>query len=139
MRKSIVRCLLVLSTVFVAVALVACGASTGPSEAPAGQASEEQGFAPSLDTATKCSLTVAGNYDNFEALEAEFDKFHEYYPDVELSYVKIDDYNNLVATVLGSEDAPDIFFAQEFMLDNDNYDALFAYAEDLSDPALNIN
>ena len=35
-----------------------------------------------------------GDYGNFEALEAEFDRFNEYYPNVSLSYVKLDDYKN---------------------------------------------
>ena len=140
MRKSTMRCLLVLlAAALVSVSLVACGASSDSSGASSEQASEQEGFTPSLDTATECSLTVAGNYDNFEALEAEFDKFNEYYPDVELSYTKLDDYNNVVSTALESDDAPDIFFAQEFMLGNDSYDALFEHAEDLSDPALNID
>ena len=140
MRKFVLRCLLVLSTALVAVALVACGgASSGSSGASSGQTGEQKGFTPSLDTATKCSISVAGNYDNFEALEAEFDKFNEYYPDVELSYNKLDDYNNVVSTTLSSADAPDIYFAQEFMLDSDSYDALFEHAEDLSDPSLNID
>lgn len=139
MRKLIKRCLLVLSVVFVSVAVTACGASSGSSGASSEQVDEEVGFTPSLDTATECSLIVAGNYDNFEALEAEFDKFNEYYPDVELSYTKLDDYNNVVSTALSSAEAPDIFFAQEFMLGNDSYDVLFEHAEDLSDPALNID
>jgi multiple sugar transport system substrate-binding protein len=36
--------------------------------------------------------------DNFEALEAVFDRFNEIYPNVQLSYVKLDDYNNILAT-----------------------------------------
>ncbi len=139
MRKSVVRCLLVVSAVLVSVALAACGASTGSSGASSGQEAQEEGFTPSLDTATKCSISVAGNYDNFEALEAEFDKFNEYYPDVELSYTKLDDYNNVISTTLSSSDAPDIFFAQDYMLESDSYDALFEHAEDLSDPALGID
>ena len=148
MRKSIVRCLLVMSIALAAFALAACTASSGSSgvsgssgtsAATAGQASEQQSFTPSLDTATKCSLTVVGNYDNFEALEAEFDKFNAYYPDVELSYTKLDDYNNVVSTALSSDNAPDICFAFDFMLDNESYGALFEHAEDLSDPSLNID
>ena len=139
MRKTVVRCLLVLSTVLVAIGLVACAGSSESSETSPKEATQQEGFSPSLATDTACSLTVAGNYDNFEALEAEFDKFNEYYPDVELSYTKLDDYNNVVTTTLSTADAPDIFFAQEFMLENDSYDALFDYAEDLSDPALNID
>ena len=143
MKKSKVRCLLVALVALVSVALVACGASPESSGSASGaspeQAAEQKSFTPSLDTATKCTLTVGGSYDNFEALEAEFDKFNEYYPDVELSYTKIDDYNNLIPTVVESKDAPDIFFAHDFMLENKNYDDLFKHAEDLSDPALNID
>ncbi len=139
MRKSIVSCLLVLSIALVSVALTACAASPGSSGKSSGQASQQTSFAPSLDTTTKCSLSFVGSYDNFEALEAEFDKFNEYYPNVELSYTKIDDYNNLVSAALSSDKAPDIFFAQDFMLESDSYDALFKHAEDLSDPALGID
>ena len=141
MKKLFARCLLVLSIALVSVALAACSASPGSSGSgtTSGQTSAQKSFAPSLDTTTKCSISVAGNYDNFEALEAEFDKFNTYYPNVELSYTKIDDYNNLISTALNSDNAPNIFFAQDFMLGNDNYDELFKHAEDLSDPALNIN
>ena len=141
MRKHAMRCLLVLSIAIISVALVACAGSPGSSgsAASSGQASEQKSFTPSLDTATKCSIAVAGNYDNFEALEAEFDKFNTYYPDVELSYTKLDDYNKVVSTTLSSDNAPDIFFAQEFMLGNESYAALFEHAEDLSDPALKID
>jgi multiple sugar transport system substrate-binding protein len=52
----------------------------------------EEGFRPSLDTSIDCHIDVVGGYSNFEALEAEFDRFNEYYPNVELIYTKIDDY-----------------------------------------------
>ncbi len=141
MRKSIVRCLHALFVALVLGALVACAASPGSSGSgsSSSQASGQKSFTPALDTATKCSLTVAGSYDNFEALEAEFDKFNTYYPNVELSYSKLDDYNKVVSTAMSSSNAPDIFFAQDFMLDNQSYDELFKHAEDLSDPALNID
>lgn len=139
MRKSVVRCLVVLSILMVSVALSACAASPEPSGEPSGQADEQKSFTPALDTDTKCSISVAGSYDNFEALEAEFDKFNAYYPDVELSYAKIDDYNNIISTALSSNNAPDIYFAHDFMLESDTYDAVFEHAEDLSDPALNID
>ena len=59
------------------LSLAACGA-----KAPEGTAA---GFKPALDTDTRCSITVAGSYDNFEALEAEFDRFNAYYPNVQLT------------------------------------------------------
>ena len=49
------------------LSLAACG--TEKQEAPA---AVEEGFRPALDTSTSCHITVAGGYDNFEALEAEF-------------------------------------------------------------------
>ena len=139
MRKSIVRCLFVLPAVLALVLLAGCTAPSGSSEVSSGQTGEQKSFTPALDTATDCSLSVVGSYDNFEALEAEFDKFNAYYPDVKLSYTKLDDYNNVVSTTLGSNNAPDIFFAHEFMMESSTYDTLLQHAEDLSDPALNIN
>ena len=70
----------------------------------ANQPEEQKGFEPGLDAATACKISVAGSYSNFEALEAEFDRFNEFYPNVELSYTKIDDYNNSIATVLDGND-----------------------------------
>ena len=140
MKKSIVRCVWVLSIALALIALAACGTSAGSSGSSSGQQeSGQQSFSPALDTSTKCTIAVAGDYDNFEALEAEFDKFNTYYPDVELSYTKIDDYNNLISTVLNSDNAPDIYFTKDFMLESNSYDTLFEHAVDLSDPALNIN
>lgn len=57
-------------------------------------------FSPSLDTNRSCSITVVGSYDNFEALEAEFDRFNEFYPNVQLKYQKLDDYKNILAAAL---------------------------------------
>ena len=54
---------------------------------------ETAGFVPTLDTSTSLSLLIAGHYDNFEAIEAEFELFREYYPNVKLRYEKIDDSN----------------------------------------------
>ena len=113
------------------LSLAACGA-----KAPEGTAA---GFKPALDTDTRCSITVAGSYDNFEALEAEFDRFNAYYPNVQLSYVKLDDYNNILGTALEGKDKPNIFFSHTWMFGNELYDPVFAHMEDLSDPALKLN
>ena len=114
-----------------AVSLTAC--SKKPQE------ETTAGFRPALDTKTKCRITVAGSYDNFEALEAEFDRFNEIYPDVQLSYVKLDDYNNMLGTVLEGKDKPNIFFSYTWMSGNEQYDPVFAHMEDLSDPALGMD
>ena len=106
-----------------------------------GNATEEKpaGFVPALDTNTSCSITIAGSYDNFEALEAEFDNFNEIYPNVRLRYVKLDDYNNILGTVLEGNDAPNIFFSYTWMMGNEKYASVFEHTEVLSDPALGID
>ena len=97
------------------------------------------GFKPVLDKNTSCKIVVTGSYDNFEALEAEFDKFNEFYPNVQLSYVKLDDYNNVLGTVLEGKDKPNIFFSYTWMAGNEQYDSVTSLMEDLSDPALKLN
>ena len=99
----------------------------------------EVGFKPALDKETSCSITVVGSYDNFEALEAEFDRFNEYYPNVRLKYQKLDDYNNTLATALESNNKPNIFFSYASMSGNKNFDSVFSHMEDLSDPALKLD
>ena len=126
--KKMISFILVISFV---VSLTACNGKT-PVETP-------EGFVPALDTNTACSITVAGSYDNFEALEAEFDRFNEFYPNVQLSYVKLDDYNNVLGKVLEGNDKPNIFFSYTWMIGNEKYDQVYSYMEDLSDAALGIN
>lgn len=96
-------------------------------------------FQPRLDPDTSCTITVIGSYSNFESLEAEFDRFNEYYPDVELSYVKPDDYNNLLGTVLEGNNAPNIFFSYQWMCGNEKYRTVCDHMEDLADPALGLD
>ena len=96
-------------------------------------------FRPMLDPNTHCEITVIGSYSNFEALEAEFDSFNEFYPDVELSYVKPDDYNNLLGTILESSSAPNIFFSFTGMFGNEKYRPVLEHMEDLADPALGLD
>ena len=96
-------------------------------------------FQPRLDTETSCEITVIGSYSNFEALEAEFDSFNEIYPDVELSYLKPDDYNNLLGMVLEGKNPPNIFFSSPWMYGNEKYQTVLEHMEDLSDPQLGLN
>ena len=70
------------ASVLMAVTVTSCGK----------KGEESDLFKPALDAATRCSIKVVGDYDNFEALEAEFDRFNEYYPHVVLSYRKTDNY-----------------------------------------------
>ena len=100
---------------------------------------EEEGFKPALDTSTNCHITVAGGYSNFEALEAEFDRFNEYYPNVELVFTKVDDYNNMIGTVLNGNDAPDIYVNNSWMYGREQYKSSIDHAENLADPALGLD
>ncbi len=96
-------------------------------------------FKPSMDTSLSCHINVAGGYDNFEALEAEFDRFNEYYPNVELKFTKVDDYNNMIGTVLNGNDAPDIYVNYSWMYGRDQYKSSIDHAENLADPSLGLN
>ncbi len=98
-----------------------------------------EGFVPRLDKSTECKISIVGTYSNFEALEAEFDRFNEYYPNVEMSYTKIDDYNKSIATVLSGNDAPNIFFSFSWMTGNSAYDSVFAHMENLADASLGLD
>ena len=94
---------------------------------------KEKAFVPRLDTQTKCKIEIAGRYQNFEALEAEFDRFNEFYPNVELSYTYLDNYKKSISTALASQNAPDIFTTFPWMLDKTNYNPLLENAENLAD------
>ena len=100
----------------------------------------EKAFKPCLATDTKCQINIAGNYKNFEALEAEFDRFNEFYPDVELNFSFLDSYNSTIKSALAGESAPDIYMTFQWMLDRPEYKELFASAQDMSDEkALGFN
>ena len=125
------RTLIVILAAFMIFGLAACGS---------GSSQEEQKvFEPKLDKNTACKISVVGTYSNFEALETEFDRFNEYYPNVEMSYTKIDDYNNSIATVLQGNDAPNIFFSFSWMIGNPAYDSVFAQMENLGDKSLGLD
>ena len=127
MKKTI--CLILAALMI--LGLAACGA--GNEATP-----KDEGFQPALDVSTKCQINVAGGYSNFEALEAEFDRFNEFYPNVELIYTKIDDYNNMIGTVLNGNDAPDIYVNYSWMYGRDQYKASIDHAENLADPKLGL-
>ena len=126
------KTLCVVLSVLMILAMSACG--SGNQEAPA-----EEGFSPALDTSTSCRINVAGGYDNFEALEAEFDSFNELYPNVELMYQKVDDYNNMIGTVLDGNDAPDIYVNYSWMYGRDQYKSSIDHAENLADAVLGLD
>ena len=128
MKKFMCVCL----SVMMLLGMAACGAEKQ-------EAATGEGFSPALDASTECQITVAGGYDNFEALEAEFDSFNEYYPNVELTFTKVDDYNNMIGMVLDGNDAPDIYVNYSWMYGRDQYQSCINHAEDLADPSLGLD
>lgn len=99
---------------------------------------QPNGFTPALDTKTVGSINVVGHYNNFEALEEEFNRFNQYYPEVKLSYTYLDNYSGILETALNSADAPDIYFVYPSMSGRENGEGVYASAENLADPALRI-
>ena len=126
-------------SLFLAVLMVLGLSACVPVNTVAPEATAEEGFKPSLDTSVSCHINVVGGYDNFEALEAEFDRFNNYYPSVELKFTKIDDYNNMIGTVLDGNDAPDIYVNYSWMYGRDQYKSSIDHAENLADPALKLD
>ena len=126
------RTMCMLLALLMILSLAACGQEK--QEAPT-----EEGFRPALDTSAGGHIIVAGSYNNFEALEAEFDRFNEYYPNVELMFTKVDDYNNIIGTVLDGNDAPDIYVNYSWMYGRERYKAAIDHAENLADPALGLD
>lgn len=118
--------------VLMLLGLAACGSEKQ-------EATTAEGFRPALDTSVNGHISVVGGYDNFEALEAEFDRFNDYYPNVELVYTKVDDYDNMIGTVLKGNDTPDIYVNYSWMYGREQYKTSIDHAEDLTDPALGLD
>ena len=127
------RIMCVFLAVLMLLGLTACG--TEKQEA----APTEAGFKPALDSSSSCHISVAGGYSHFEALEAEFDRFNEYYPNVDLTFTKVDDYNNMIGMVLNGNDAPDIYVNYSWMYGRDQYQDSIDHAENLADPSLGLD
>ena len=121
------------------LALIFCLTGCGSRETQTAQPQTEAGFTPALDTKTAGVVNVVGHYNNFEALEEEFNRFNQYYPEVKLSYTYLDNYSGILQTALNSADAPDIYFVYPSMSGRENGEGVYASAENLADPALRIH
>jgi len=82
--------------------------------ADTGETSDGEGFTPALDTNISASFTVIGNYDNFEALEAAILSFQEIYPNIDIVYEKLDDYNSNLETRLASDSSVGMFMINRY-------------------------
>ena len=120
--------------IMIAFILLLTACATGKTTQP-----EREGFTPKLDSHTEGSITVAGHYSNFEALEAEFARFATYYPNVKLTYTYLDGFSKILSTALTSAEAPDIFFTYPWMGDWVDGEQIFAASENLADPTLGID
>ena len=133
--KRLALCALVLAMM---LCLTACGTKD------TGKVNENStGFVPKLDTKTECSITIAGHYNNFEALETEFNRFAKYYPNVQMSYIFMDGYSKaasgILSTALASNEAPDIFFTYPWMGGWQDGAEIFAASENLADASTGID
>ncbi len=124
------------------LALILCLAACGKKEEPKSQ-ENKAGFVPKLDTKTECSINVVGHYNNFEALEAEFNRFSKYYPNVKMTYTFMDGYrkggSRILSTALAGGEAPDIFFTFPWIGNWPDGDEILAASENLADPSLGID
>lgn len=85
------------------------------------------------------NISIIGDYSNFEALEAEFERFKAIRDDVVLTYEPVSDYRNKLATMLEGDEKPNIFFSYSWMASDEKYNSVFSHMEDLSDETLNMN
>ena len=121
---------------------ILCLTACGKKEEPKSQ-EKNAGFVPKLDTKAECSITVVGHYNNFEALEAEFNRFSKYYPNVKMTYTYMDGYrkggSRILSTALAGGEAPDIFFTFPWMGGWPDGAEILAASENLADPALGLD
>lgn len=88
-----------------AVALGGCGEKNGSGD------SGEAAFTPQLDTEAEATINIIGSMENFEALEAAINDFNEYYPNYEVLYTCMDNYNSMIEQRLQDDDTVDIFMS----------------------------
>jgi len=134
MKTKVVKVIILALVLMVALCVSSCSRKE-ESKTQTAQA----GFTPRLDASTQGKVTIVGHYSNFEALEAEFNLFNKYYPNVELNYTYLDNYNGIIVTALSSAEAPDIFFTYPWMVYQEKYASIYDTAVDLADPALGID
>lgn len=94
--------------------------------------SAKKEFEPKYDINKEYNVNVVGHYENFEAIEDEFVRFNKYYPNANLTYTYLDNYNKVITTALNSSESPDIFFTFPWMANDSSYSDMFNFTEDLS-------
>ena len=119
-----------LASIIIMSFLVGCGSNTAndtssivdeASNSSASTSEEveiEKEFVPALDTEAAVVINVVGGYDNFPSLDEVTLDFNEYYPNVEVSYSKVDDYNNVKDMLMTDNPDVDIFMANNTWVKN---------------------
>lgn len=69
---------------------------------------ESKEFSPSMDTSASITVNVNGSWSNFEALETVAADWNEIYPNVNINYSRIDNYYEILETLIDSDSKPDI-------------------------------
>ena len=99
----------------------------------------ETGFTPALDTSIESTLYFVGSYGNFEALDQVALDFKEYYPNVEVVYTKLDDYNNDLANRFSTGNEVDLFMSTWWDTDYTYAKNIINNAEDLTSAGIDFS
>lgn len=88
-----------LATVILAGSLTGCANS----ESESTSSSVPWAFITTMDV-----ITVKGSWSNFQALEAAATDWNEIYPNIEINYVKVDNYNSMISKLVSGETPPEL-------------------------------
>lgn len=127
-KLSVLLCLCMAFT-----SLAGCSGNNEPSSSE-----ESNEFVPSMDKETVAEINVGGNWSNFQALEAAAADWNQIYPNVTVNYTQINDYTQMLNTIVTGTNPPDII-----TLDADGYyenkDVIINALEDLSEIGMNTD
>ena len=93
-----------LATVILAGSLTGCANS----ESESTSSSVPWAFITTMDRDASAVITVKGSWSNFQALEAAATDWNESYPNIEINYVKVDNYNSMISKLVSGETPPEL-------------------------------
>ena len=112
---------ILLLSLFAALSFTACSKKT------------QEDFIPRLPADTEGSVHITGSFQNFESLEAVFNGFNSYYPEVELTYTCLDNYAESLNELLSTSTDTDLYMASLWHWDYERYSQIQNSAYDFSD------
>ena len=113
-----------------ALTLTAC--SSGNQTAQPQATATPKAFTPALDTRAELNMNIVGEYGNFEALEQVIQDFQQYYPNVNITYEQIADFNTGFPVRCAGGDSIDLFFMSNMNYDVAYHGAVSEYGVDLN-------